>query len=89
MENIRLVRKPTDNFATAESRHRLFGLRLFAAYLVVYAGFIGIATFRHDALPVSTLFGLNLAVLFGFGLIGFAFVLSLVFLVAGNKKEHP
>ncbi len=89
MENIRLVRKPIDSLATAEMKHRLFGLRLFAAYLAVYAGFIGIATFRHEALPASTLFGLNLAVLYGFGLIAFAFVLSLVFLVAGNKKELP
>ncbi len=70
----------------SRARHRRFGLKLFLVYLAVYAGFIGIAGFDHAALSAKSLFGLNLAVLYGFGLIGLAFVLALVFLFAGTDN---
>lgn len=55
------------------------GLRLFTVYVLLYAGFILLATFRHDLLA-RTLFGVNLAILYGVGLIGAALVLALVYM---------
>jgi uncharacterized membrane protein (DUF485 family) len=85
-----LERDEADHAALTRARHRRFGLKLFLVYLAVYAGFIGIAAFNHAALSAKGLFGLNLAVLYGFGLIGLAFVLALIFLFAGgNNQERP
>jgi uncharacterized membrane protein (DUF485 family) len=78
----------TNRATLARARHRRFGLKLFFVYLAVYAGFIGIAAFKHAALSAKALFGLNLAVLYGFGLIGLAFVLALIFLFAGSKSQE-
>jgi uncharacterized membrane protein (DUF485 family) len=86
MENLRLVQAPDPSAETIERRHRRFGLQLFAVYLCVYAGFIAIATLDHTMLGSRVMLGLNLAVLYGFGLIGLAFVLALVFLAAGSSQ---
>jgi uncharacterized membrane protein (DUF485 family) len=88
MENLRLVQDPAPTAETIERHHRRFGLLLFAAYLFVYAGFIAIATFDHALLANKLMLGLNLAVLYGFGLIGLAFALALVFLAAGSNQDR-
>jgi len=87
MDKTRELQEPAANKAMAEAKHRRFGLKLFAAYLAVYAGFIGVAAFKHAVLSAPAMFGVNLAIVYGFGLIGFAFVLALVFLAAGSSQE--
>jgi uncharacterized membrane protein (DUF485 family) len=54
------------------------GLSLFAIYLLLYGGFMALNAFR-PALMETTVGGVNLAVLYGFGLIIAAFVLALVY----------
>ncbi|MEM9353920.1 MAG: DUF485 domain-containing protein [Planctomycetota bacterium] len=55
------------------------GLALFAVYLVLYAGFVLLNAFwpeRTEATPVA---GLNVAILYGFGLMVAAIVLALIY----------
>jgi uncharacterized membrane protein (DUF485 family) len=63
------------------SRNTRSGLLLFAVYLVFYAGFMGLSTFSPETMKARPLGGINLAILYGFGLIGLAFVLAIVYLV--------
>jgi uncharacterized membrane protein (DUF485 family) len=63
------------------ARNTRSGLLLFALYLVLYAGFMGLSTFLPETMKVRPFGGMNLAILYGFGLIGMAFVLSIVYLV--------
>jgi uncharacterized membrane protein (DUF485 family) len=89
MDNLRLLQNDNNHAAVGERRHRRFGLWLFALYLLVYAGFIGIATFNHSAFTSRAFFGVNVAIMYGFGLIGLAFALALTFLVAGDNSSAP
>ena len=61
------------------SRNARFGLLLFSIYLVFYAGFVGLSAFAPAVMEATPLFGVNLAILFGFGLIVAAFVLALAY----------
>ena len=58
--------------------NRRLGLRLFAAYAVVYSTFVLIAALRVDLLD-ATIAGLNLAIWGGFGLIVLAVLLALIY----------
>lgn len=88
MENLRSIQDKALLSASRQSSHRRFGLWLFAVYLALYAGFIGVAAFGHGALSKPTIFGFNWAIFYGFTLIASAFVLALVFLVAGQNQER-
>jgi len=59
-----------------ERANARLGLVLFMLYCAVYAGFVGICAFSLQTMERQFL-GVNLAVVYGFGLIGFAFVLAL------------
>jgi uncharacterized membrane protein (DUF485 family) len=60
------------------SRNTRYGLALFAVYLVFYAVFVVASAFA-PAVMERTIGGVNVAVLAGFGLIGAAFLLALVY----------
>ncbi len=66
-----------------ESSSRAYNLRLglvlFAIYLLLYVVFVMIAAFRTEWMELRPFGGMNLAVLYGFGLIIVAIVLSLAF----------
>lgn len=64
---------------TEASRNARLGLWLFGIYLVFYAGFVLISAFATEAMEWVPFAGLNLAVVYGFGLIILAIVLSLVY----------
>lgn len=55
------------------------GLWLFAAYCLVYAGFVALNTFWPRLLGNRGLLGTNLAVTYGFGLIVLAIVMGLIY----------
>jgi uncharacterized membrane protein (DUF485 family) len=63
------------------SRNTRTGLLLFAVYLVFYAGFMGLSTFSPEIMKARPFGGMNLAILYGFGLIVMAFALAIVYLV--------
>src|SRR5262245_12397487 len=56
------------------------GLILFFIYLAFYAGFMGLAAFAPAAMGVSVLAGVNLAIVYGIGLIGGALVVAAIYM---------
>lgn len=61
------------------ARNAKLGMKLFLLYLVFYAVYVGLAAFAQDKLRAAGILGLNVAVLYGFGLIIAALLLALVY----------
>ena len=55
------------------------GLTLFGVYLLLYGGFVLLNTFVPAAMEATPWAGINVAVLYGFGLIVAAIVLALIY----------
>ena len=68
------------------SRNARVGLFLFSVYLLCYGGFVGVNAFRPQVMDKTPLEGLNVAVLYGFGLIFLAFVLALLYGLICNSQ---
>ncbi len=64
------------------------GIKLFAIYCAIYASFVFISAFATDLMQTKVIFGMNLAVTYGFGLIIFAIVLGLFYNRLCNKAEQ-
>lgn len=67
------------------------GIKMFIVYAIVYAGFVVINVAKPVLMEKEIVFGLNLAVVYGFGLIIFALIMALVynyFCAAEEKKHH-
>lgn len=60
-------------------RNSRIGLRLFFIYTLCYLGFVLVNAFATDWVEWVPFAGLNLAILWGFGLIVLALVLALVY----------
>jgi uncharacterized membrane protein (DUF485 family) len=71
-----------DHHAPTIARNVRYGLVLFAVYLILYGGFIALAAFAPGRMKEAVVGGINLAVLYGMGLIVAAFVLALVYMIA-------
>ena len=76
-----------DDPAVSARRNRL-GLRLFVAYLALYWGFMG-ATVFAPAWMGATIGGVNVAIIYGVGLIAVALGMALVYvrLTYGGERE--
>lgn len=70
-----------------QSRNSRLGLVLFALYLVLYGTFVLLNTFAPDSMAATPFAGVNLAILYGFGLIGAAFLLALVYGICCGPSE--
>lgn len=66
---------------------RKLGARLFVVYALVYAGFVAINLIRPVLMEKTVFGGLNLAVVYGMGLIIFALLLALVYSRACGRRE--
>lgn len=64
--------------ASADYKQRI-GVWMFLLYAAIYAAFVAINLLRPLWMEKEIVFGLNLAVVYGFGLIGFALVLALIY----------
>jgi uncharacterized membrane protein (DUF485 family) len=62
------------------------GILLFGFYSVVYAGYILISTFFPEAAAAPFLAGVNVAVIYGVGLIVLALVLAVIYLAKAKKS---
>ena len=68
------------HIVSAERRYNTrLGLILFTIYLFLYVGFVLINALRADLMETIVLWGLNLAIVYGFGLILAAIFLALLF----------
>ncbi len=63
------------------------GLGLFWVYVLLYGGFMGIVLFSPDLLSIRPLGGVNLAILYGLGLIAGAFLLAVVYLLFARSDR--
>jgi len=66
---------------------RRLGAWMFLLYALVYAGFVIINLVRPGAMEIVLFGGLNLAVVYGFGLIVFALFLALIYSRACGRQE--
>ncbi len=57
------------------------GMGMFVVYLALYLGFMCIAAFQYELFGSIQLGGVNLAILYGMGLIIAALVLALIYMV--------
>lgn len=72
------------------SRTSRLGLVLFSIYLLLYGGFVLINSFAPAVMEVIPFAGINLAVLYGFGLIVAAIILALIYGVfASDGEDRP
>ncbi len=62
-----------------ERRKSGIGIRMTVLYAVVYGGFVALSVFWPTVMEARALFGLNLAVTYGLGLIVIAIVFALIY----------
>lgn len=62
-----------------ESKNARLGLLLFSVYLLLYGGFVMINAFAPATMEMTPVAGINLAILYGIGLIVAALVLALIY----------
>lgn len=62
-----------------ESRNARIGLILFTVYLALYGGFVYLSAFQPESMEMTPVAGLNVAILYGFGLIIAALLLALLY----------
>ncbi len=64
------------------------GVIMFTIYAVIYAAFIAINVIKPVLMETAIFAGLNLAVVYGFGLILVALVMALFYSTACGKRER-
>ena len=84
MQQHEAVKLEKDN---AEGFKSKVGLILFGVYSVIYAGFVFVNTWAPKAMETKVLFGLNLAVFYGFFLIILAIVMGIIYNHYCTKME--
>lgn len=63
------------------------GMIMFLVYAIIYAGFVAINVLNPIWMEAIVFFGLNLAVVYGFGLIVIALILALLYNKMCTNKE--
>ena len=63
----------------AASKKAKLGVKMFLFYTLVYAGFVLIGLTRPEWMGLEAIGGLNLAILYGFGLIVLAIVMGFIY----------
>lgn len=63
------------------------GLVMFFIYAIVYAGFVAVNVLKPVLMEATIIFGLNLAVVYGFGLIILALVMALIYNAMCARQE--
>jgi uncharacterized membrane protein (DUF485 family) len=69
------------------ARNARYGLVLFGVYVLFYGGFMLLSALRPDLMASRPFGGVNLAILYGFGLIGLALVLALIYMRLCRHRE--
>lgn len=84
-----MLHEPAAKFGAdpAFAYKRRLGAWMFILYAVIYAGFVVVNLARPGLMEKAVVAGLNLAVVYGFGLIIFALVLALIYSRACERRE--
>ena len=72
----------------AATRPSRLGLALFGVYTALYAAFVALTAFGGDVMEATPLAGLNVAVLYGFGLIVVAVVFAVLYGALAKDDDH-
>ncbi|MDP3353917.1 MAG: DUF485 domain-containing protein [Flavobacteriaceae bacterium] len=70
----------------ASKKKARLGVWFFFLYFIFYAGFVAIGVFNYELLSIKV-FGQNLAIVYGIGLIVFAVVLGLIYNAICTRYE--
>jgi uncharacterized membrane protein (DUF485 family) len=70
------------------ARNARLGLILFTVYLALYGGFVFLSAFSPDLMEKTPIEGVNLAILYGFGLIVAALLMSLLYGYLCSTEEE-
>lgn len=79
-------------FSEQEEKHvsekkAKLGIKFFFFYLIVYAGFVVIGVLNYELLAIEVVRGINLAVIYGMGLIVLAVLLGVFYNYICNRYE--
>jgi uncharacterized membrane protein (DUF485 family) len=80
-----VIETKKDNASNYKMR---LGVVMFIIYGIIYAGFVAINLIKGSLMNSIVIFGLNLAVVYGFGLIIFAMILALIYNHMCTLKER-
>jgi uncharacterized membrane protein (DUF485 family) len=82
---------PHADLSPAARFNARLGIVLFIFYLLIYAGFVALSAFAPTVMAKPVLGGVNLAVVYGFALIGLAFVMAIVYAMLCRREpsEEP
>lgn len=70
------------------SRESRIGLFLFAVYVLLYSGFMALAAWRPQWMSIAMPLGsVNLAIMYGMGLILAALILALIYMLACRRRR--
>jgi len=78
------VKQGKDNASDWKAK---LGIKLFWLYAGIYAGFVAIAAFAPELMKASALAGVNVAIIYGMGLIVLAIVLGVIYNHVCTRKE--
>jgi len=79
---------PDYTSTAATSYNARLGIVLFLVYLALYATFVGLSAFDPQLMARPAVGGVNLAIVYGFGLIIAAFVLALGYMFLCRREEE-
>ncbi len=80
---------PQDTFEDHAAEYKSkTGIKLFIAYSIAFGIFVLTNTFAPEIMGIKILFGLNLAIIFGFVLIILAVILGLIYNILCSVKER-
>ena len=57
------------------------GMGMFVLYLLLYLGFMGIAVYDYELFGIVSVGGVNVAILYGVGLIVAALILAMIYML--------
>ena len=80
-----VAREKEDAAVIAHNTRR--GVILFIVYVLFYGGFMALSAFWPEVMSRPFLRGANLAVVYGFALIGAALVLAMVYMKVCRKSK--
>lgn len=81
------VNSTTEEKEIVTQQKSKLGVRLFFVYLICYAGFVILGVFKYELLATTVFSGLNLAVVYGIGLIVFAVIMGVIYNYYCTKYE--
>ncbi len=76
----------TDTDRSSEKKAKL-GIKFFFIYLFFYAGFVAIGVLNYELLAIEVMWGVNLALFYGLGLIVFAVLLGILYNFLCSRYE--